>query len=452
MLDNKNLWENALTEIELNVSRANFSTWFKNTYIAKQEDGIIHLGVPNAFVKEWLNNKYHKFILKSLRELNEHIRGLEYIVCKEGANNSNSLKEEKVLINNQITTEQFPLNDLYINKEDNLNPKYTFESFIVGSFNELANAAAQAIIKKQGVIYNPLFIYGPTGLGKTHLLQAIGNYIKKTYPDKKVYYMTSEKFSTEYITSLQTGKINSFKEKHRKYDFLIMDDIQFLSNKEKTQEELFHVFNTLYDNNKQIIFSSDKHPNYIPEIEERLKSRFNAGMIVDISEPDYDSRMALLEAKAQINNFHLQEESLKMIATAIQGNVRDLEGILNSVIMQAQLKNRELNLNEIKTLLKNNLKPKKSISAKEIIKIVSSFYSISETVIYEKTRRKEVVKPRQVVMYLLREDFNISYPSIGQELGGRDHTTVIHSCDKIKRDLKTDTLLGQEIEQLRAML
>ena len=175
-------------------------------------------------------------------------------------------------------------------------------------------------------------------------------------------------------------------------------------------------------------------------------------MIVDISEPDYDSRMALLEAKAQINNFHLQEESLKMIATAIQGNVRDLEGILNSVIMQAQLKNRELNLNEIKTLLKNNLKPKKSISAKEIIKIVSSFYSISETVIYEKTRRKEVVKPRQVVMYLLREDFNISYPSIGQELGGRDHTTVIHSCDKIKRDLKTDTLLGQEIEQLRAML
>ena len=452
MLDNKNLWENTLTEIELNVSRANFSTWFKNTYIAKEEDGIIHLGVPNAFVKEWLNNKYHKFILKSLRELNEHVRGLEYVVCKEGINNLNSIKEEKVVINNHINTEQFPLNDLYINKEDNLNPKYTFDSFIVGSFNELANAAAQAIIKKQSVVYNPLFIYGPTGLGKTHLIQAIGNYIKKTHPDKKVYYMTSEKFSTEYITSLQTGKINSFKEKHRKYDFLIMDDIQFLSNKEKTQEELFHVFNTLYDNNKQIIFSSDKHPNYIPEIEERLKSRFSAGMIVDISEPDYDSRVAILEAKAQINNFHLQEESIKMIATTIQGNVRDLEGILNSVIMQSQLKNRELNLNEIKTLLKNNLKPKKSVSAKEIVKIVSGFYSISETVIYEKTRRKEVVKPRQVIMYLLREDFNISYPSIGQELGGRDHTTVIHSCDKIKRDLKTDSLLGQEIEQLRAML
>ena len=451
MLDNKNLWESALTEIELNVSSANFSTWFKNTYIAKQEDGIIHIGVPNAFVKEWLNNKYHKFILKSLRDFNEHVRGLEYIVCKESVNNFNIAKKEKHSINNSLNNEQLPLNDLYINKEDNLNPKYTFDSFIVGSFNELANAAAQAIIKKQSVVYNPLFIYGPTGLGKTHLIQSIGNYIKKTYPEKKVYYMTSEKFSTEYITSLQNGKINAFKEKHRKYDFLIMDDIQFLSNKEKTQEELFHVFNTLYDNNKQIIFSSDKHPNYIPEIEARLKSRFNAGMTIDISEPDYDSRVAILEAKAQMNNFHLQEESIKMIASEIQGDVRDLQGILNSIIIQSQFKNRELNLNEIKALLKNNLKPKKTISTKEIIKIVSNFYSVTEAVIYEKTRRKEVVKPRQVIMYLLREDFNISYPSIGQELGGRDHTTVIHSYDKIKKDLKTDSLLGQEIDQLRAM-
>lgn len=450
MLDNKTLWKNALTEIELNVSHANFSTWFKNTYVAKQEDGIIYLGVPNTFVKEWLSNKYHRFILKSLRELNEHVRGLEYVVCKENKSNFVSQKEN-ILDNKKINTEQFPLNDLYINKEDNLNPKYTFDSFIVGSFNELANAAAQAIIKKQGVIYNPLFVYGPTGLGKTHLIQAIGNYFKKTHPTKKVYYMTSEKFSTDYITSLQTGKINSFKEKHRKYDLLIMDDIQFLSNKEKTQEELFHVFNTLYDNNKQIIFSSDKHPNYIPEIEERLKSRFNAGMTVDITAPDYDSRIAILKAKAEINNFHLQEESIKLIANAIQGNVRELEGILNSVIMQSQLKNRELSINEIKTILKNNLKPKKTISTKEIVKIVSGFYNISETNIYEKTRRKEVVKPRQIVMYLLREDFNISYPSIGQELGGRDHTTVIHSCDKIKKDIKTNSLLCQEIEQLRAM-
>ncbi|MCK5096323.1 MAG: chromosomal replication initiator protein DnaA [Candidatus Pacebacteria bacterium] len=448
MTTNKELWQSALTEIELNVSKANFSTWFKNTHIAKQEEGIIYLGVPNAFVKEWLGNKYHNFILKALRELSENVRGLNYTVCRESpeAESQNDLASPLKSFNAEL-----PLNELYINKEDNLNPKYTFESFVIGSFNELAHAAAQTVIKKQGAIYNPLFIYGKTGLGKTHLIQAIGNYIKKHNPDKKVYYMTSEKFSMDYITSLQSGKINEFKEKHRKYDFLIMDDIQFLSNKEKTQEELFHVFNTLYDNNKQIIFSSDKHPNYIPDIEERLKSRFAAGMIVDVGQPDYESRFAILREKLKNNNFPLTDDRIGMVASSLEGNIRELEGMLNSIIMQSQLKNRELSMNEIKTILKNNSKPKKSISVKEVIKIVSNFYSITEQIIYEKTRRKEVVKPRQVVMYLLREDFNVSYPSIGQELGGRDHTTVIHSCDKIRKDLETDSLLGQEIEQLRAM-
>lgn len=447
MLSNKELWQNALTEIELNVSKANFSTWFKNTHITKQEDGVVYLGVPNTFVKEWLGNKYHKFILKALRDLNEHVRGLEYVICREAP----EVEQKNDIQTATMVTNELVPEGLYINKEDNLNPKYSFDSFIIGSFNELPHAAAQAVIKKPGVVYNPLFIYGPTGLGKTHLIQAIGNYVKKNNPDKKVHYMTSEKFSTDYITSLQSGKINEFKEKHRKYDFLIMDDIQFLSNKEKTQEELFHVFNSLYDQNKQIVFSSDKHPNYIPEIEERLKSRFSAGMTVDVAQPDYESRLALLREKAQNNGFLLQEESLDMIANTVEGNVRELEGILNSIIMQSQLKNRELSLNEIKTILKNNSKPKKSISIKEVIRIVSGFYSINENVIYEKTRRKEVVKPRQVVMYILREDFNVSYPSIGQELGGRDHTTVIHSCDKIRRDLETDSLLSQEIEQLRAM-
>lgn len=447
MVSNKELWQSALTEIELNVSKANFSTWFKNTYIVKQEDGIVFLAVPNAFVKEWLGNKYHKFVLKALRDRNEHVRGLEYTVCREAPES----EQKKEMTTTRIVTNELVPEGLYINKDDNLNPKYTFESFIVGSFNELPHAAAQAVIKKPGVVYNPLFIYGATGLGKTHLIQAIGNYVKKHHPDKKVHYMTSEKFSTDYITSLQNGKINEFKEKHRKYDFLIMDDIQFLSNKEKTQEELFHVFNTLYDNNKQIIFSSDKHPNYIPDIEARLKSRFAAGMIVDVSAPDYESRTALLREKARNSDFFLSDESVGMIASSVEGNIRELEGMLNSIIMQSQLKNRELSLSEIKTILKNNSKPKRSISIKEIIKIVSNFYSISENVIYEKTRRKEIVKPRQVVMYILREDFNVSYPSIGQELGGRDHTTVIHSCDKIRKDLETDSLLGQEIEQLRAM-
>jgi chromosomal replication initiator protein len=451
MLDNKQLWEHALAEIELNVSKANFSTWFKNTQIIKRESGTIFLGVPNEFVKDWLFNKYHKFILRALRGADEGTRGLEYIVYKE----DRAIKPQAQPHFNEIRESlgaTLPLNDLYIDKEDNLNPRYLFSSFIIGPFNELAHAAAQAVIKKLGAAYNPLFIYGETGLGKTHLIQAIGNHVKKMGLGKKIHYTTSEKFSIDYINSVQTNKVNVFKEKYRKYDILIMDDIQFLSNKEKTQEELFHLFNTLYDNNKQIIFSSDKHPTYIPDLEDRLKSRFGAGMIVDIQIPDYESRLAILKSKAGLSSFSPPDETLEYLASVVQGNIRDLEGVLNVVICQSQLKNRYLNLTEIKSLIKNSAKPKKMVSIKDVIKTVAGFYNIEEDAIYEKTRRKEVVKPRQVIMYILREDFNISFPSIGQKLGGRDHTTVIHSCEKIKTDLKKDNLLLQEIEQIRAVL
>lgn len=231
-----------------------------------------------------------------------------------------------------------------------------------------------------------------------------------------------------------------------------MDDIQFLSQKEKTQEELFHLFNTLYDNNKQIVFSSDKHPNLIPSIEDRLKSRFGAGMTVDIPAPDQESRATILASKASQNNFTLSKDVIDFLAMTVSGNIRDLEGTLNLIYCQSQLKGRELSLNEVKNFIKTNAKPKKSVSIKEIVKVVADYYRIEEENIYEKTRRKEIIKPRQVAMYLLREDFNISYPSIGQKLGGRDHTTVIHSCEKIKVDLKNDPVLAQEINQLRSMI
>ena len=254
---------------------------------------------------------------------------------------------------------ELPLNDLYIDKNDNLNPRYTFNSFIIGSFNDLAHAAAQAIIKNPGVVYNPFFIHGGTGLGKTHLIQAVGNYIKEENSNKKIHYITSEKFSIDYITSLQNNKINDFKEKYRKYDVLIMDDIQFLSNKNKTQEELFHLFNSLYENNKQIIFSSDQHPNFIPGLEERLKSRFSAGMIVDIAHPEYESRLAILRQKLNQRNFSLPDEILEYVASLLNGNIRELEGVLNSIICQSQLKNKVLLIDEIKSLIKNSARPKK---------------------------------------------------------------------------------------------
>ena len=450
MLDNKQLWENTLVNIELSISKANFSTWFRNTYITKQEDGVILIAVPNLFVKDWISQKYHKFILKTLRGLSDTVRGVEYIIVKD--QEKQKKKEGVFTYGLKTVNHKLPLEEVYINKNDNLNPRYVFETFVVGSFNELAHAAAQAIIKKPGIVYNPLFLYGDTGNGKTHLAQAVGNHIKKINPDRKVFYVTSERFTIDLVNSIQNNKVNDFKEKYRQYDVLLMDDIQFLSKKEKTQEELFHLFNALYDNNKQIIFTSDQHPTYISDIENRLKSRFSAGMIVDISAPDHESRIAILKAKALNNNFLISDEIVDFLATIIQGNIRDLEGALNTIICQSQIQDKPLTLPEVENLIKNSTKPKKSISSREVVKKISEFYDVEENSIYEKTRRKEIVKPRQLIMYILREDFGVSYPSIGQKLGGRDHTTVIHSCEKIRRDLKVDRVLEQELSQIRTIL
>ncbi len=449
-MDNKQLWDNCLSEIETAVSKPNFSTWFKNTAIVKEESGTVFVGVPNEFVRDWLSNKYHKLILKTLTSFSDYIRGVNFIITKHEYKGEKKTIESQSLIKNTLYRE-LPLKDLYINKEDNLNPRYVFDSFIVGPFNELAHAAGQAIINRPGTQYNPFFIYGPTGLGKTHLIQAIGNTIKAKYPEKKVYYITVEKFTIDYVMSVQNNKPNGFKEKYRKYDVIIMDDIQFISNKERTQEELFHLFNALYEENKQIIFSSDKHPNFIPNLEDRLKSRFSSGMIVDVNEPDFESRLAIIKAKTTEQNVFLTDEVLSYIAGAIEGNVRELEGSLNTIIFQTQLKNKELTLLEAKTLIKNNIKPKKNISISEVVKAIAEFYNLEEKMVYEKTRRKEIVRARQVVMYILREEFNISYPLIGQKLGGKDHTTVIHSCLKIKNDCKKDPGLVEELERVKTL-
>ena len=445
-MDTKQLWQNCLVEIEAGVSKANFSTWFKNTSILKDDAGIIYVAVPNEFVRDWLKNKYHKLITKTIADSYENMRAVEYIITK-----IDTIKNEHQKINENFVNKELPLKDLYISPEDNLNPRYRFDTFIVGGFNELAYAAAQAIIESPGTKYNPFFIYGGTGLGKTHLLQAVGNSIKEKYQNKKVNYITLEKFATDFINSLQGNKANSFKEKYRKYDLLIIDDIQFIGKMEKIQEELFHTFNTFYENNKQIIFSSDKHPNHIPELADRLKSRFAAGMIVDVSEPEYESRLAILKVKLLEHNIDLSPEIVDYVASTIRGNIRELEGSLNSIVCQYRLKNNNISLNEVKNILKNNIKPKKNVAIKDVVKTISDYYNLEESAIYEKTRRKEIVRARQVVMYILREDFNVSYPLIGQKLGGKDHTTVIHSYLKVKTDLNTNQQLSQELEQIRIL-
>jgi len=284
------------------------------------------------------------------------------------------------------------------------------------------------------------------------LIQSIGNHIKRQNESKKIFYLTSETFSTDYVNSVINNKVHQFKEKYRKYDVLIMDDVQFFSNKDKTQEELFHLFNNFYENNKQIVFSSDKPPKYIQNLEERLRSRFEGGMIVDVGRPDYESRLAILRSKVRNNNLQISDEVVEFLASVVQDSIRELEGALNSVICQSQTKNKNLSVTEVKALIKNSIKPQKTISVKDVISVISNFYNIEEKILYEKTRRKEIVKPRQVIMYILREDFNTSYPYIGQKMGGRDHTTVIHAYEKIKEDMKKDSLLNQEIDQIRVML
>ncbi|OHB25593.1 MAG: hypothetical protein A2542_00855 [Parcubacteria group bacterium RIFOXYD2_FULL_52_8] len=449
MIENKKLWDDVITQIELGVSKATFSTWFKNTYIWKHEDGVIYLSVPSDFVKQWIFDKYHKFILKILRDTNPGIRNVEYVIHKEDSVPKQGMDRMNP---DELFSGQMKMQELYVNKEDNLNPRYTFDGMIIGTFNELAHAAGQGVVRKPGMMYNPLFIYGGTGLGKTHLTQAIGNELKKLDPTKKVFYVSSEKYTVDMVDCLKNNRMHIFKEKYKKYDMLIIDDVQFFAGKERTQDEFFHLFNSYHDNNKQLVFSSDKPPKHIAELEERLRSRFEGGMMVDISRPEYEARLAILNAKLKQINFSLQDDVVQYIAASIQDNIRELEGVLNSVVCQSQLKKRNLNLTEVKTLIKNSVKPQRTISTKDVIQTVASFYNIDEKVLYEKSRRKEVVKPRQIVMYILREDFNTSYPYIGQKLGGRDHTTVMHAYEKIKRDLKVDNLLGQEMEQIKSIL
>jgi chromosomal replication initiator protein len=450
----KELWEAALGEIKLNISKANYLTWLKDTFILDVKDDTVFIGVPSSFTKEWLENKYHKQILHALYGLDPKIKKIEYLVTT----NKNSLKKIETKKTKRSSTisklsvldEQLEFN---IDSETNLNPKYLFENFIVGTNNELANAAALAVVENLGKKYNPLFIYGGVGLGKTHLLQAIGNELRKGKKKLKILYATSEKFTDDLVNAIRNQKMTEFKKSFRNLDLLLIDDVQFIAGKDKTQEELFHTFNTLYGKNKQIVFTSDRPPKSIPSIEERLRSRFEGGMIADIGYPDFETRLAILENKSQDISHLINDDILKYIAEAIPRNVRELEGALNRVIAHARLKNSPISLEETKKILSLILnKSNKYISPKEVIKKIVSFYDLKEDDILGHSRKKELVKPRQIVMYLLREELRYSYTSIAEKLGNRDHTTVIHAYKKISSEIEKNPVFCQEITILKEML
>ena len=440
------LWKAVLGQMELSLSKANFTTWFKNTLIILNESEKVVVGVPSGFIKEWLENKFHKQILASLQNFSPGIREVKYAV---GSNlPQNTLKKDIT----QFVPERFVeiRQPAEINPQTNLNKKYTFESFVVGSHNELAHAASLAAAKDLGKVYNPLFVYGGVGLGKTHLLQATGNKVLEEDPTKKVLYLPSERITAEIIESIKNKNVEELKSRYAKLDILIVDDIQFIAGKEKTQDIIFSTFNELYGKNKQIIFSSDRPPKAIPALEERLRSRFEGGMIADIGVPDFETRLAILKMKTKQKNSDLDENVLGYIATNIQKNIRELEGALNRIIAVSQIYGKSLEIKEVKKLLATYLNtPYHKTTPQSVLKSVSEFYNISLNDILKRSRKKEVVKPRQMAMYLLREETKLSFPEIGQKLGGRDHSTVIHAYEKIKTEEETDELTKQEIVMIK---
>jgi len=438
------IWQAVLAQIQLNISQANFTTWFKDTEIISHKEGQILVSVPNTFAKEWLENKYGKTIFKILYNLDKEIKEVKYIV---GKTNLKTLKRPSVVLSEvgQLEFEEFK-----IDKETNLNPRYTFDNFIVGPFNELAQAAAWAITKKPGLVYNPLFIYGGVGVGKTHVLQAVGNEVIKNYSQKKVRYISAEKFTAGVVSSIRNHDIEKFKTKYRAIDVLIIDDIQFLAGKEKTQEEFFHTFNTLYEKDKQIIISSDRPPKAIPALAERLRSRFEGGMIGDIGYPDYETRIAILKAKSQEKGINFSDEILNYISSNIQKNIRELEGALNRLAAYQKMNTQPPDLEITKSLLRNILlSPAKMISIKKIIQAVADFYDLKEKEILSSSRKKEVVRPRQIAMFLLRKELKSSFPFIGRKFGGKDHTTAIHACRKILKETENNENLNNELDLIK---
>lgn len=453
-MSNEELWQAALGELELSISKASFTTWFKNTYISSIEADNVVVGVPNNFTKSWLEKKFNENIKKTLQKLtNQPISEIIYKIEKNFNLNTNVVlsKELQLPQTNEVQKMEAPQKRENLNKFG-LNHKYIFETFIVGKGNELAHAACQAVAAQPGKAYNPLFIYGGVGLGKTHLLHAVGHKMLKKNPEAKILYVTFEKFTNDFINSVKKGQNpREFKDKYRNVDLLLIDDIQFITGKEQTQDEFFHTFNALHQSDKQIILSSDRPPKEIKGLEQRLQSRFEWGMMADISSPDLETRIAILESKCQEKGYDLDKRILQYIALNIQNNIRELEGVLTKISAYHQLRNTPPSFEIIKNIVSgfSPTKNKRQTTTKGLILGVCNFYRLEMDELLGKTREKRIAEPRQMLMFLMREELKYSYPVIGKELGGKDHTTVLHACKKIKKRLEENIHAKQELENLR---
>jgi len=464
-MNTNELWQAVLGELELTLSKANFTTWFKNTYISSCDNDQAVISVPNTFTKAWLEKKYNDAILKTLRHVSGGaVRSISYQVDVRPQSRPAftdslptpmampTMAASSVAVREITRTETDARRDY--SADSRLNPRYSFESFIVGKGNELAHAAAAAVAENPGVKYNPLFVYGGVGLGKTHLIQAVGHEVLKRSPGAKILYSTCEKFTNEFIHAVKSGNGKEFKDTYRNVDVLLIDDIQFLTGRDGTQEEFFHTFNALHQANKQIILTSDRPPKQIPALEHRLISRFEWGMTVDISSPDLETRIAILETKCKERNYELDSDIIRHIAAVIQSNVRELEGALNKIVAFNQFRNTRPTLENTKQILQS-LGPtqgKRNATVKQVIDTVSGYYDVPLVDLLGKCRERRLAFPRQIIMYLMREELSSSYPSIGHEIGGRDHTTAMHAYDKIRRELENDPKVKKDLDLIKQRL
>jgi chromosomal replication initiator protein len=462
-MDAKQVWRAALGELQVSLSPANYETWLRDTQLVDVDDQRFKIAVPNGFAKDWLETRYRSLISQTLARIVGYSVQVEFAVQgTDGVPAGAAVSDESpapapAAGSAQAATSQVRLEPTRVGGEGgttNINPRYTFANFIVGSANRLAHAASLSVAERPGHAYNPLFLYGGVGLGKTHLMHAIGNQVIAKFPRKRVVYATSEKFTNEFITSIQQGKIDEFRARYRRIDLLLIDDIQFIADKERTQEEFFHTFNAIHEDGKQIVLSSDRPPKAILTLEERLRSRFEWGLIADLTAPDLETRIAILRAKSEEGAVPITSDVIEFIARKVVSNIRELEGALNRIVAYASMGAMPISIELAQAVLSNVLyNPKKrQVTPERIAMAVADYYGVQMEALRGQKRDKAIVMPRQVAMFLMRAETDVSLLRIGAELGGRDHSTVLHACDKITRESAINDELRREIAAVRELI
>ena len=452
-VDQEKIWSAVQEELSFQLAKPSYETWLKNTSLLSTTGNTFVIGVPSKLAKEWLEDRFANIIQETLQAVIGSDVGVSFVV-------SNTARKAPLFAETQALTEEpdlpsvADLEPITITMGDALNDRFRFSSFVVGNNSRFAHAAARAVADAPGESYNPLFLYGGVGLGKTHLMHAIGHEVHQRFPKKRVAYLTSEQFMNEVIASIQNARMGEFRHKYRTVDVLLIDDVQFLAGKDRTKEEFFHTFNALHEINKQIVISSDRPPKEIPTLEDRLRSRFEWGLIADIQPPDFETRLAILKSKLGANANLIPEDVLNFIAHKVQKNIRELEGALTRVLAFAAIHHRDIDEEEASKLLADIIpaSSRRPMTINKIQQIVSEYYNISLEDMNGKRRDKHIVFPRQVAMYLVRDETPSSLPAIGQAFGGRDHTTALHSIEKIANEIKEDERVRFEIETIRERL